>query len=138
MDGPAELHLGDYLVRPEGDVMFVRAHGVVRPEIARGLVRVVSQIMERHGRIFILCDLRQAGPMPPESRRIFVEFGASHPPVLALAFYHVSLMVRGVNALLFSAINLVSKRPHNMRQFSSEQDARSWLAAERARLVPGK
>ena len=137
MDGPAELHLGDYLVRPEGDVMFVRARGTVWPEIARGLVRMVSQIMERHGRIFILCDLRQAGPMPPESRRIFVEFGASHPPVLAIAFYHVSLMVRGVNALLFSALNAFSKRKIPLKQCSSEAEARAWLASQRSSLPPG-
>lgn len=136
MEEPTELHLGDYLLGVQGDTLFVRALGAVEPEIARGLVRTVGQITERHGRVFILCDLRHAGPMPAESRRIFIEFGARHPPVLAIAFYHVSLMVRGVNALLFSALQLVSKRPHNMRQFSGEQEARSWLAAERARLVP--
>lgn len=136
MEQPTEVRLGDYLVRLDADLMFVRAFGVVGPEIARGLVRCMRQLQERHGRYFILCDLREAGPMPAESRRIFIEFGKQNPLPLAVAFYHVGLMVRGANALLFSALNLLGKQRQNMRQFSAEQEARSWLAAERARLTP--
>ena len=134
MDEPSEIRLGDYLVRVDGDVLHCRADGEATAEIAHGLVRLLGQIQARHGRFFIIGDLKDAGTVGPVARRIFIDFSARHAP-LAVAFYRVNLMARGVNALLIAAANLLSKQRHNVRQFSTEQEARSWIGAERRRLV---
>lgn len=134
MEETGEVRLGGYVVRIEEDVFLVRAGGEVTVEIAQGLVRLVRQVYTRHGRFFIIGDLKDAGPMPPSSRRIFLEFGIEHSP-LAVAFFHVNLIARGVNALLFAAANLLGKKRQNMKQFSTEEEARTWIAAERRRLL---
>lgn len=137
MEEPAQLHVGDYVVRLEEDVVYVRGVGIVTVQIARDLVMLLRQVKERHGHFFIIGDLREAGTIHPEARRVFIEFGTINAP-LATAFYGVSLMVRGVNALLFGAANLIGKQRQNMRQFSTEQEARTWIAAERRRLLEPK
>ena len=105
MDEPRPIRLGSYVFRIEEDVFFVCAVGDVTVEIAQGVVLLLRQVQERHGRIFMIGDLKDAGTIPPDSRRILVDFGSNNPP-LAIAFYGVGLMVRGVNALLFGAAKL--------------------------------
>jgi hypothetical protein len=133
-DAGESHQLGDYFVQIEDDVLFIRALGAVTEEIARGVVLLLGRVIERHGRVFIIGDLKDAGTIPPSSRRIFIEFGAKNSAA-AIAFYGVGFLVRGVNALLFGAVNLIGKQPQNLRQFSTEQEARSWIAVERRRLL---
>jgi len=134
MEEPGESRLGDYLVRIEGDVLHCRADGEATVEIAQGLVRRLLQVKERHGRYFILGDLKDAGTIGPAARRVFVDFSVRHVP-LAVAFYRANLMVRGVNALLVAAANLLGKQRLNVRHFGTEPEARAWIAAERRRLL---
>lgn len=134
MGDPKESRLGDNWVRIEEDVFFVRAGGEVTVEIAQGVVQILRQVKERHGRFFIIGDLKDAGTMVAGARRIFAEFAVHNAP-LAVAFYRANLMVRGINALLLAAANLLGKQSLNLRQFGTEQEARAWIMAERMRLL---
>lgn len=102
---------------------------------ANQLVRVAAEVSARHGHLFLLVDMKRAGLLPAEPRRILARFGAENTP-LALAMYNVGPLVRGVNALLFAAIGLLGKTRLNVMQFSTERSAREWLLAERRRLLP--
>ncbi len=130
-----EDYVGDVLFRVTGDVVFLRPAGVFSLELAQHLIQLTEQVLAQYGYSFILADLQKAGPIPPDVRRLLAQF-AAYKPLLAVAFYHVSPFIRGMNALLFGAMSLFNKKPHNMRQFSTEESAVRWLNAERKRLLP--
>lgn len=125
----------DLLLRTDEDILFVRPVGVLSVEDTNRIVRQASDVFSRHGHLFLIADMMQAGLLPAESRRIMARFGAEKTP-LALAMYNVSPLGRAVNALLFGAIGLFSKKRLNVMEFSSEESAREWLLAERRRLLP--
>lgn len=104
-------------------------------EQTQRILLAAEGVRTQHGHLFLLVDLKMAGLLPAESRKIMARFGAEKPP-LAVALYHVSPLVRGVNALLFGAMNLLSKKPLNVMQFSTENDAAKWIQKERKRLIP--
>lgn len=132
-----EVQIGDVLFRVTDDVVFLRASGVFRLELAQCFVRLTDEVWSQYGHSFVLSDLKHAGPIPADSRRLIAEYGAEKPP-LAIAAYQVSTFIRGVNALLFGAMNLLGKKKQNFMQFSTEKAALEWLAAERKRLLPAK
>jgi len=82
-----------------------------------------------------LYDPEASDNSPPALRRRLAEHGAAYPP-RAIAFYHVGIVAQGVNALLFGALNLLSRRKQPMRQFSTEADARRWLDEQRPVKTP--
>ena len=129
-----ETPAGDLGLRVDEDIISVAPFGDLPVEQAHRVVQLASQVLSRHGHLFLLADMKRAGLVPAESRRILVRFAAEHTP-LALAMYNVGPLVRGVNALLFGAIGLLGKRRLNVMQFATEEAARQWLLAERRRLL---
>lgn len=128
---------GELLLRTEGDLVVVQPIGVLSVEQAQRILRFAGQVHAQHGHLLLLVDLQKAGLLPAESRRLLARFGAEKPP-LAVALYHVSPVVRAVNALLFGAMTLLARKRPNVMQFTTEREAREWLQAERNRLLPQK
>ena len=126
-------HVGGTEIRIEGDLLFARTRGALVPEAATLIVELYQQMIKERGRYFLLADMSETGEVPPALRRQVVVGTRAHPPVAA-AFYGGSLATRAMNALLMSALNLLSGRRLNLASFSSEEQARQWLAAERQRL----
>ncbi len=116
----------------EGDVLVVQAHGSVTPAIAAWLETTTLDLLSRYPHYYMLGDLREAGAVPAVLRRRLAEHGAQHPP-RAIALYHVGLVVQGINAMLFGAMNLFSKRKQPVAQCKSEAEARAWLETQRPR-----
>lgn len=130
-----ELHLGETLIGIQEDVVFLRPVGELTPEDARYVVHLVDDVWTQYGHSFLLVDLKKAGALSAESRRVLAKYGAAKPP-LAVAMYHVSLLSRGVNALLLGAAGLLGKQRQNVMQFATEGAAVNWLEAEQRRLAP--
>lgn len=114
----------------EGDLIFHRAVGTVTPAVVDWMLAASHAILAQYPHYYILGDLLEAGSMPPEIRRRYVEHGVKFPP-RAIAFYRVSLIVSGINALLFGALNTLSKRKQPFKQFATEAEARNWLSSQR-------
>lgn len=125
---------GAFLVRVTEDVLFIRPEGPLRLELAHSITRLAQQVKVRHDHYFLLVDLRTAGIIDPDARRILVKFGAGSPP-LAIASYGASILARGFNALLIAALNLLGTQRQNWMQFSSKEEAQTWLENERQRLI---
>lgn len=136
MRAEKEADAGELRLRIDGDILYVQPIGPLSIEHAQSILRAAERVKAQHGHLFLMVDLKRAGLLPAESRKILARFGAENPP-LAVALYQVSPLLRGVNALLFGAINLLSKKRLNMMQFSTERDAREWVDAERGRLAVG-
>lgn len=116
----------------EGDVLVLQAHGPMTAAIADWLESSTFEILSHHPQYYILGNLQEAGPIPAPLRRRLAEHGAQHPP-RAIALYHVGIVVQGINALLFGAMNLLSKRKQPVAQCKSEAEARAWLESQRQR-----
>ena len=123
------------MFRCTGDVVFLQPVGEFSLDLAQHLVLLTEEVLAQYGYSFILADLQKAGPIPADARRLLAQFGAAKP-LLAVALYHVSPFLRGMNALLFGAMSLLSQKRQNMMQFSTEEAAVRWLNAERNRLLP--
>lgn len=119
----------------EQDVIVQRAVGVVTPAVVDWVIAASLRILAQHPHYYILGDLRDAGPIPPDLRRRYVDHGIKHPP-RAIAFYRVSVIALGINALLFGALNVLAKRKQPFRQFSTESEARQWLSSQRPEPAP--
>lgn len=130
-----EVYVGKVRFCVQGDVLFLRPVGEFVLEQAQCFCRLAAEISAQYGHSFILVDLKEAGPIPADARRLIAEV-ASGQPMLAIAMYHVSPFIRGMNALLFGAMNVLGKKRQNMMQFSTEKAAVAWLEAERKRLLP--
>ena len=119
----------------EADVLCTRASGPMTPAIVDWIVAACTGMVARHSDYYILGNLRDAGPIPADLRRRIVDFARLHPP-RAIAFFHVTPLALGVNALLFGAINAFRKRKIPLKQFASEAEARAWLISQRPSLPP--
>ncbi|MBL9005679.1 MAG: hypothetical protein JNJ46_15595 [Myxococcales bacterium] len=126
----SETFIDNYRLWVEDDVLCLRASGPMTSAIVDWLVVTVPDLLSRHAHYYILADLIDAGAISPELRRRIVEFTAAHPP-RAIAFFHVGLIAKGVNALLLGALNLFSKRKQLWLQCNTEGEARAWLNEQR-------
>ncbi len=134
MPAAKEVYIGNVVFRVTDDVVFLRPVGEFSLHLAQRFILLTEEVLAQYGYSFVLADLQKAGPIPVDARRLLAQFVAAQP-LLAVAFYHVSPLVRGTNALLFGAMKLFSKKPQNMMQFSTEEEAVRWLSAERKRLL---
>lgn len=130
-----ECVLDGYRLWVDGDLLCLRPDGPITLQVVDWLAAASLDILTRHEHYYILGDLLDAGPISPALRRRLAEHGAAYPP-RAIAFYHVGIVAQGVNALLFGALNLLSRRKQPMRQFSTEADARRWLDEQRPVKTP--
>lgn len=122
--------LDSYRLWVEDDILCLRASGPVTAAIVDWLTGAAAEILLRHPHYYVLGNLIEAGAISPDLRRRFAEFATAHPP-RAIAFFHVSMVSQGVNALLFGALNLLSKRKQPWRQCATEAEARAWLNSQR-------
>lgn len=129
-----EYQVGGTEVRIDGDLIFIRTRGALVPEAATQIIASYQQLTEEQGRYFMLADMSEVGAVPAAQRRQLVVGTRAYPP-LAAAFYGGSLATRAMNALLISALNLLSGQRHNLATFQCEEQARQWLATERQRLA---
>ncbi len=128
-----DIFLKQHLMRQEGDIVFIRPVGELSIEAGHRLIELLRQVKQNHGCCFILSNLEQAGAIPPETRRLLIEYGIKHRPD-AIALCCAGLLARTMNALLFGAMNLLGNWKQNTMQFGTEQEGRAWIAAERLRL----
>ena len=114
--------------------MFVCPEGPLDLALARSITQLAQQVKDRHDHYFLLVDLRTAGTIHPDARRVLVKFGSGSPP-LAIASYGAGILARGFNALLNGAMNILGAQRQNWMQFSRKEEAQAWLEKERRRLI---
>lgn len=114
----------------EDDVLCLQANGPMTAAIVDGVQARSLEILSHHPDYYILGDLRDAGLIPSGLRRRLAEYGAQHPP-RAIALYNVGIVIHGINALLFGAMNALSRRKQPLKHCATEAEARAWLQTQR-------
>lgn len=118
-----------YLV--EGDHLRWESHGAVAPEQAHTFAGLILELSARHGRAYCLVDGRQMLPIPPESRRIYIDYLRQKRPRFALAIFGAPLHIRVAGLLVVNAARLLSLGELNVRYTVTEEDALRYLAEQR-------
>lgn len=121
-----------YKLWTEDELFCLRAAGPVTSAVVDALLAHLQTLCAAHPHYYILGDLLDAGSISPELRRRLVEIIAARPPQ-AVAFYRVSFVAHGINALLLATLNVLTRRKLPFKQFATEAEARGWLKSQRPR-----
>lgn len=88
----------------------------------------ISQYLQAQGKILLLFDLREAGPIDGKHRRMGAEWWRKQPlQSIALAQFGMSPVVRVLVVLVTRAIGLLSGVQPRVEFFATEAEARAWL-----------
>ena len=84
---------GKHELYVEDDLLCIATHGTLTEQEMRMVIAVVEELIERHGRVLVLADHREAGSFEPEARRFGANWAVGKP-VLGIAMYNVTLVSR--------------------------------------------
>lgn len=120
------------------DVVEVCVVGSLRLSDSQDIYHQCDRVLAEQGYLLVLFDLSRAAPPTQESRQwISNWFKRQDASRMAVATFGTSLLVRTVNRMFDRAIYFLSGSPAPSRHFSSEVDARAWLAERRSAVRPG-
>lgn len=128
--------LDDNIVRLEDDLVFVELHGRMSVAAAEALAEIYESTIKRHGYILILIDIEESVLIgaDPKARRILVDWNKQYSRKLAAAAFGGSAAVRVMLTLMNNAVRVLSGHAQPFQTFKTEAQARTFLAAQRARL----
>jgi hypothetical protein len=126
------LHLGPHRYRVEDDVFHWQPHGAVQPDEATRLVAMVRTVGRGVRPIYAHVDLRQAAPIPPASRKVYVDAAKTFRPRGVVVITGATLPVRVVLLMLLRAAQLLSNPRYSVHFFDDPHVALSFLLDCRA------
>lgn len=128
--------IDDNIVRLEDDLVFVELHGRMSVAAAEALAEIYESAIKRNGYILILIDIDESVLIgaDPKARRILVDWNKQYSRTLAAAAFGGSAAVRVMLTLMNNAVRVLSGHAQPFQIFKTEAQARTFLAAQRARL----
>ncbi|EYF00441.1 Hypothetical protein CAP_0810 [Chondromyces apiculatus DSM 436] len=115
------------------DLICVRAHGNVTLAEMRDALAYQRAVGERQGRVFLLADMSALGTIDPRARQ---DVGIIRSiPYRGIAVHGASFQAKIVIKMLMVALRVFAPGadPH-LHFFSTEAEARRWIAERRAAL----
>ncbi len=131
-DGVAFV-LDNVKVSIENDLLFLKPHGALTLVGAREFCQLLIKLHKEHGAYFVLVDLNDAAILSAEVRRELVACAKTAGPAAGASFGG-GLLTRAANALLYSAVKLVSKNAPSFANFATREQAEAWFQEERRRI----
>ena len=128
--------VGDHSVRIEGDIVFVRAKGVVKIEDMMQFLRVQAQVKRERGVVFVLYDSRENTGLEPGARKYANDHGEADSRANAAASFGAPFGMRVLVNMMNRALVMLRKDGAPVQLFDTEAQARQYIEAERARLLP--
>ncbi|MDC0713743.1 STAS/SEC14 domain-containing protein [Stigmatella sp. ncwal1] len=115
----------------EPDLVRVTFHGQMDVKEQQEMYAFVEEIRARQKDLYLLGDLRLGTGFSPRARR---SMGENADPVQyrAMAFFGASFTVRTIFNMLGRAQFLMGRKTASMAFTETEQEARQWLAQQRA------
>lgn len=125
--------IGKHRVFEEDDLIRVVWDGDATLAELQAIMAVPARFYELHGHCLLLFDLRRAQTGRDNHRRWLTDWSRERPR-LRLASFGASLLIRTLVLLVNRAAQMFNKQVQDAYFFSTEQEAREFLAAERTRL----
>jgi hypothetical protein len=128
------VHIGAHWIEVEGDTVFTRPDGTFRLEDLKEFLGILEGVLAEHGRCFTISDFRNQVNFPAETRRYAIEWSKTHV-VTGSVMFGTSLTARVTLTLMTKATALLTRRPVPLAAVATEDDARAWVAAQRAKFL---
>jgi hypothetical protein len=129
--------LGRHKAHVEADLVLGVFQGPIALDELRAFHEVLAEVLNRHGRCFVLVhSTAVTGTMGPELRRFIAEWNRGHR-VHGAAVINESPLIRGAMSLIVAAIRLFRKDELPMQTFADEASARLWIDGLRQQLLRG-
>lgn len=110
------------------------SQGAVEPEQAHVFARLLIQVSAEQGHAYCLVDARRMLPLPPESRRIYLDYLKQNMPRFALAIFGAPLHIRVAGMLVIRAARLMSLPDLDVQYTATEAEAEAFLHSRRQAL----
>ncbi len=108
--------------------------GAVEPEQAHVFAQLLIRVAAEHGHAYCLVDGRRMMPLPPESRRIYLDYLRDNTPQFALAIFGARLHIRVAGMLVIRAARLMSMHELDVCYTATESEAEQFLRSRRQHL----
>lgn len=105
------------------------SQGAVEPEQAHIFAQLLIRVAAEHGHAYCIVDGRHMLPLPPESRRIYLDYLREHSPHFALAIFGARLHIRVAGMLVIRAARLISLRELDVCYTATESEAEQFLSS---------
>lgn len=120
-----------HLVYVEEDTVFTVIRGEWTQSDLERAIPLAEQITSTYGYLFTIAVVAQMSSATPEARRLASEWGRSQN-VAGVAVVGAGMTARTVLTLLLRLMFLVRGERFPFTFVATEQEARSWVAAQRA------
>lgn len=128
-----ERRIGNHVLRFEAaDFVVVEMNGVIQPGDMNAINEVLHERLFAEGHLLTLCLTANVTGMDPAARRETKARPKDPPPTYA-AILGANFVARVVIDMLMRAANLLANAKITHGFFTSEAEARAWLAEMRAR-----
>jgi hypothetical protein len=124
--------MGRHWLRREGDVLFVRWHGVATLDDMQALHEVANQVRAEHGYAVSLQDGTHGKGMTPEARRWLMSLPRRTE---VIAIFGAPFFARVAGTMVQRAMSLLLEHAPAVGFFETEAEARAFLDDERRRLL---
>ena len=133
--GGAWFDVGRHACReePAEELFFIRLQGNLFDEDGWTLGAAMQRfIRDGRTRCFLMIDVSAMGNVPSSTRKAIAE-GILNVPIAGSAIFGASFATKVVATLANRTINLLRReRRYDTRYFSTEEQARAWLAQKRS------
>lgn len=129
--------LGRHRYRIVDQKILLQSRGEFTPDDANGLMDLLESLRHQNPRLVLLFDTSGGLSASAATRRVFVErSNQTVRPGIPTAVVGAGLVIRTLFRLTLDAARFVTGHDLQVRFFSCEEDAQSWLASVQNELAP--
>lgn len=115
---------GKHDIRVDGDVIHWRLRGLVELEEVQAIERLLHEVDQACGYVFVVVDAHEGGAMSAEARREAAElYRRRYNPRDRTFVFGAGFMARALTILVMRAVSLFSKHPIEFTLVATEADA---------------
>lgn len=121
------MNVGPHEIFVEEDLLIARWRGTPSLAEVEEVMTRAEQVIRSHGFLYVLNDMRQAGPAGADARRYMQQWLARNPRC-ALASFGATPAVRVILYLITRAMVLLGRRPPVTYYLNTESEARTRIS----------
>lgn len=131
---PAEVTIGNHIIRVDGDSAEVTIRGLITYDDMYGWLEQFKRIKRAHGQLFTLYDGRESRGIEPRARKYAAVSKHDDADADLRVAFGFSFASRVMLTMVIRAHELVARRVVNVHLTDGEKEARATFEAERDKL----
>lgn len=127
-----ERRIGKHVFAVYDDIVLGTLDGIFTVEDAHQYIELLSEIVRKYSEYYACGDLRRMGQFPAETRRVMVE-GHKTLHCAGVAIIGAPFLLRTMIVMAVRALSAIGKNDAPLRFVQNQEEAMSWLSAQRAK-----